>query len=419
MPPEKESSASIEALSGQSSAAIADVRSLGSLVSQSDDYWHRVLALCHQRNPVHFAVEFPSTAFHKFEYIDSGTYSHVMSAIDIENGNTPVVFKVIKVLQKTTQARLNDLSFKGCELYQDVFQEIVILNLLSNLHETVCDSAGYEYQAHSFPRVFRTRIVHGPIPNYFFLRRFDETVRKLKPMEHFEEAFGPPREYLVTVMKFGGDSLWDRIQARPKPPPAPTVDQLISVCFQVAFALAVAEGVYQFEHRDLHVCNVLIKPTKKAVATFKYRSVEYTAQTYGMKAVIIDATFSRMAIARETFYLDLGSRLRGAASNPNPDGQEVAYKKMYHLVKEQWKDWHPQSNIIWLQYFFEEVLTSDAFSAHAPTEKKELLKALIEMVAKEKKVADFMVKVVDPEKYAGEQSTVSKHSAQSMSDLKQ
>lgn len=428
--------------------------------------------LCRQRNPGHFALDFPSSSFAKLEYLDSGTYSHVMKAIDLENDHTPVVLKVsqqsgvivtamllntpfirirqiIKVLQRQTMHRLSELSFKGCELYQDVYQEIVILYLLSNLHETVVDTAGYEYQSHSFPRIFRTRIVHGPIPNYFIIRRFDETFRKVKVMEHFEDSFGPPREHLVTVMKFGGDSLWDRIQANAKPEPM-TVDQLISVCFQVTFALAVAEGVYQFEHRDLHVCNVLVKATKKKLAIFKYRSAEYTVLTYGIKACIIDATFSRMAIAGQTFFVDLSSRLKGAASNANPDGQEVAYKKMYQLVGDQWKQWYPQSNIIWLKYFFEEILASDAFASHATADKTAILKALIELVAKYKTVAEFMSKVSQPPNSSDhgsgsgssssgaapgsssgnssssssssssstENSTVSKRMAQSMSDLK-
>src|SRR5699024_10207877 len=102
--------------------------------------------------------------------------------------------QIIKVLQRATMTRLNELSFKGCELYQDVFQEIVIIKLLSSLHQTVCDAAGFEYQTHSFPRIFRTRIVHGEIPNYFMLRKFDETHAKIKAVERFDDVFGVPRE---------------------------------------------------------------------------------------------------------------------------------------------------------------------------------------------------------------------------------
>src|SRR5690606_6564302 len=137
----------------------------------------------------------------------------------------------------------------------------------------------------------------------------DESIPKIKPVERFDDLFGVPREHLVILMKFGGDSLWDRIQAHANLGISP--GQLLSVCFQVAFALAVSEVVYEFEHRDLHVCNILVKPTKKKHVLFKLRSVEYRVKSFGVKACIIDATFSRIAMNGKSYYTDLTSRLKG------------------------------------------------------------------------------------------------------------
>ena len=67
--------------------------SLSSQRSEFDDYWYRVLALCNQHNPAHFGLEFPSRAYDQFEYLDSGTYSHVIKAFDYELC-LPIVFKV-------------------------------------------------------------------------------------------------------------------------------------------------------------------------------------------------------------------------------------------------------------------------------------------------------------------------------------
>lgn len=63
---------------------------------------------------------------------------------------------------------------------------------------------------------------------------------------------------------------------------------------QVTFALAVAETAYEFEHRDLHISNILIKTTKKNHLTFKVGQHEYQVASQGIKAIIIDTTFSRL-----------------------------------------------------------------------------------------------------------------------------
>ena len=55
--------------------------SLYSVVSITDEFWKKVLALCGQTSAGHFALEFPSTSYAAMQYIDSGTYSHVMKAV--------------------------------------------------------------------------------------------------------------------------------------------------------------------------------------------------------------------------------------------------------------------------------------------------------------------------------------------------
>lgn len=71
-----------------------ETNSLVSIPSKVDDFWHSVLSLCFQNNPNHFGLEFPSSMYDQFEYLDSGTYSHVIKAFDKSLGNVPIVFKV-------------------------------------------------------------------------------------------------------------------------------------------------------------------------------------------------------------------------------------------------------------------------------------------------------------------------------------
>ena len=321
-------------------------------------------------------------------------------------------------MQTVTLTRLSELSFKGFELFSDVYQEVVIIKMLSNLHRTMCDKAGYEYQAHSFPKIYQTRVVHGEIPNYFLIRKYNESISKIKPVERFEDSLGVPREHLVIVMKFAGDSLWDRIQSHHREGITP--EQLISVCYQVVLALAVSETIFQFEHRDLHVCNILIKPTKKKHTMFKFRSMQYQVKSFGVKACIIDATFSRMALGNSIYFIDLTSRLKGTITNQNPDGQEIVYQKMYHLIGDRWSEWFPETNIYWLKYFFEQILTCDVFSKNADQQQKDSLNGLVKKVDNFKMVSDFFVNVLHDNtnhRQQSQQAQITRTQATSVSDF--
>lgn len=293
-----------------------------------------------------------------------------------------------------------------------------MLQLLSNLHKTVCDSSGHEYQTHAFSRLLCARLVHGPLPNYFFVRNFNDNAdEEIKKMYHFEEpGLGLPREHLVTIMKFGGTPILNGLfqikgdkKIRQLLPP----DQVLSVCLQVTMALAVAEAVYQFEHRDLHICNLLVKQTKKSVVSFKLRSTVYTVPSYGVKAIIIDVTYSRLAFGipnGQIFFSDLSSKMNNLEpSTSDTDRQNVAYKTMYQLVGDKhWGEWHPATNLIWLQYLFEEVLSSGVFRLNEKSilrdesnRTKRILKSLVGMIQK-------MLKQIGEQKQNHQQKTVSK-----------
>lgn len=73
--------------------------------------------------------------------------------------------------------------------------------------------------------------------------------------------------------------------------------QVISIAKQVAFALAVAEAAYEFEHRDLHNSNILIKKTSNKYVIFCLNGKSYQLECCGVMAFIIDNTFSRYKIS--------------------------------------------------------------------------------------------------------------------------
>ena len=77
--------------------------------------------------------------------------------------------------------------------------------------------------------------------------------------------------------------------------------QVVSIAKQVAFALAVAEAAYEFEHRDLHNSNILIKKTSDRYVLFALNGRAYRMECCGVLAFLIDNTFSRYKIS-ECFF---------------------------------------------------------------------------------------------------------------------
>ncbi len=69
---------------------------------------------------------------------------------------------------------------------------------------------------------------------------------------------------------------------------------------QIAISLAAAESALQFEHRDLHWLNVLVKPTKQTKLRYRVGGVSYAVQTEGIQVSIIDFTVSRMCHGKLT-----------------------------------------------------------------------------------------------------------------------
>lgn len=78
-----------------------------------------------------------------------------------------------------------------------------------------------------------------------------------------------------------------------------------SVFEQVTFSLAVAEEALQFEHRDLHWGNVLVKKTELKFHEYVVMGQTFQVESHGVHVSIIDFTLSRLV--KGMFILPEGS----------------------------------------------------------------------------------------------------------------
>ena len=509
-----------------------------------DNFRRRVLTLCEQTEPKSFDEYSSSGSFRKLEKFESSTYSEVLKAVDLADNNKPVVMKIMRSLSKGLLKMLPALSSKGCQSYNDILNELVVTQALSQLHEGVLLNGvpSSLYKTHFFCMIHEIKVVSGsmektlskskrehakaksdrgglqperkPAPdskvqqvepstsgtagtsgeagapsgaqttststvttttklsaNFASMpgsnaslvepsqkapsfaeakRQFDQqqrdenqqdedletggknvaaereenadsnrdeevketgeqrlgagSARKVKEDKEEDKDEGEaeknkqrsgseeaelmeddrmlvaalPHEYVVSVMRHDGQPLWWMMTHKKLTP-----EQLTTVLVQVIVGLAIAEHVYLYEHRDLHVSNILIKRTSNQTIPFVVDGRHYQVVSHGVKATIIDATFSRLTHNNKVYFRDLTSTLRSYGAKRTPPRmslQNRSYRQMVRLTKNNWQEFTPKTNLIWLTYLCETLM------------KNEVMKTNVSLSAEVKKIRDHTLK---------------------------
>ncbi|HEY6437555.1 MAG TPA: hypothetical protein VIY47_13265, partial [Ignavibacteriaceae bacterium] len=105
------------------------------------------------------------------------------------------------------------------------------------------------------------------------------------------------KEGLITKLKFGGNQLNCYKCLSPKAG--------LSIASQLIASIAIAEEELEFEHRDLHSSNILIKKTNEEFAKYCINGNPFCIKLNGYFVTIIDTTFSRSNENNEIVFNDL------------------------------------------------------------------------------------------------------------------
>lgn len=161
------------------------------------------------------------------------------------------------------------------------------------------------------------------------------------------DIFPPDQLFVVFVV---GDGGMDLEHYQPK-----TFNEIRSILLQTALTLAVAEEACEFEHRDLHWGNILIKKVGsgsdgKDVAKYRLRGVDIEAGMQGAQVTLIDFTLSRlMTLDGEVAYCDLITDPL-LFSGPKGDVQAETYRRMKEMTGDCWERHVAGTNAAWLHY---------------------------------------------------------------------
>lgn len=175
-----------------------------------------------------------------------------------------------------------------------------------------------------------------------------------RPCKYREE-----QEYGVLEMEDGGRSLETSNFAS-----LFEIDRFIRSVVRV---VANLENKYEFEHRDLHWGNVLIKDGE---------------------ANLIDFSLSRLRRGDRVMYSDLDKKQWLFEGDGSVDVQFDIYREMLRLCSGSWSTFTPMTNVLWLGY-----LVGKAFGKNKSRGKKALMKKYISAIEGSRSVSEIEKKL--------------------------
>ncbi|KAJ2453712.1 hypothetical protein EV183_002011 [Coemansia sp. RSA 2336] len=224
----------------------------------------------------------------------------------------------------------------------------------------------------NFVKAFRVCICQGPLPDPL-LRAWDRWKDEYPDLcENARPDYYPANQlFAVFVLEMGGETLENAAVS--------TWKEARSIIRQLALSMALAERNNRFEHRDLHWGNIMVTRYHSNL-TFLYqlpptenrhKSTLISIPSYKVRCTIIDYTLSRLHIdndvnsatskpasydpANNVFYVALKDE---ALFKGEGDIQFDVYRQMRACAKDDWQGFHPQTNVLWLTYVLQKILTT-------------------------------------------------------------
>ncbi|KAH9520457.1 hypothetical protein Btru_060829 [Bulinus truncatus] len=290
----------------------------------------KVLGLCGQDKPVSFYSCIAKRVMSKSIKIGEGVYGEVFRTfIDSQS-------LAIKIIPIEGDIIVNECPQKK---FEEILPEIVIAQELSNL------SINEINQTDNFCQVRRISCVKGHFPD-ILLDKWDDFDSKKKSENDRPDQF--PSDQLFIMFEFydGGCALEKFKFTNPL--------EIFSTIRQVVFALAVAEECLEFEHRDLHIGNILVKPYQQETVLFKINGCHFMFPTEGVFATIIDFTISRLKKDGCAVFFDVSTD--DGLFEGTGDFQFDVYRDMKTENSNDWQRFNPHSNILWINYLCKKLM---------------------------------------------------------------
>ncbi|KAL4113584.1 hypothetical protein QTP88_017190 [Uroleucon formosanum] len=292
-----------------------------------------IFEVCHQQELISFESWLSPKYSNKWKKVGEGVYGEVFS---YSSGNRCTIVKIIPIEGQV------DINGEQQKKMFEVCSEIVIATELNKLW-----NKSNLNQTSSFCKLKRVSCVQGKYPSILinYWQQYDND----KGSDNDNPDILPKDQiFMILEMENGGIDVESFIFN--------SADQSLFAFLQIVFGLAVAEEEYKFEHRDLHIGNILIKKCSNKKVAYGLKGQLYNVPSRGIKITIIDYTLSRMTYNSNHIYNDLAKDTELFTSVG--DYQFDIYRMMRKETNNQWESFKPATNIYWLHYVLDKMLMS-------------------------------------------------------------
>ncbi|KAG7820163.1 hypothetical protein KL919_001650 [Ogataea angusta] len=297
-----------------------------------DSLQHKLLLkLCNQQRVVSFSALMNKmlSKAKVLEKLTDSSYSEVFLEKDSHTGDPQSVWKVI--------------SFGDEDLNQPTLKELIQEQSITMAMSSVP----------GFIKMKSATVVRGPMPSEL-LQLWDKYNHKHGSNNARPDDYSKNQLHLIIRLEYGGQDL-EHFELK-------SWTQALEIFVKIVEILKRGQDAYEFEHRDLHWGNIVIKErsASSATATTQDSLADLTLdEQSSVEVKLIDYTLSRARIGGQTMFTGLDSPhfFKGKG-----DYQFDVYRMMRQQLAGQdeanidWSVYSPSTNLLWLHYVVDKLL---------------------------------------------------------------
>ncbi|EGT37181.1 hypothetical protein CAEBREN_29560 [Caenorhabditis brenneri] len=288
----------------------------------------------------------------------------------------PVAIKVVPFeADKYNRLYTGEYHSVQMQTADQILPELIVMKELNQLKNVDSDNS-----TPNFIELIAAEIVTGNYPKGL-LKAWDSYYKESENTRP-DVYSSKNQNFAVLVSANGGVAMEDFVLEKEK--------EIFSILIQLALSILAAELLMEFEHRDLHIGNLLIDRNGADKLDYKVNGHKIPLEVHGVKVNIIDFTLSRISKEGTTVYLDLEQDPTIFEGENDP--QFDVYREMRKSNRGDWKVFNAKSNLMWIEYIGKRLLEPEICPEGLLTEeRKKELRQLISMLGSYNTVQESLI----------------------------